>query len=114
MSNTKKLVSFDWAIKRLLRNKVSFTIFEGFLSELLRDDIKIKNLLESQYKTFCLDFLKHDPDVKLPRFVQFKRVSRLLPILKYDLEPFFTTVSSHFPLPSEGRENLHERHDANF
>jgi predicted transposase/invertase (TIGR01784 family) len=48
MSNTKKLVSFDWAIKRLLRNKTSFGIFEGFLSELLREDIKIKSLLESE------------------------------------------------------------------
>jgi len=48
MSNTKKLVSFDWAIKRLLRNKPSFGIFEGFLSELLREDIKIKSLLESE------------------------------------------------------------------
>jgi len=48
MSKQQQLVSFDWAIKRLLRNKASFTIFEGFLSELLRDDIKIKNLLESE------------------------------------------------------------------
>jgi hypothetical protein len=48
MSNTKKLVSFDWAINRLLRNKASFGIFEGFLSELLREDIKIKSLLESE------------------------------------------------------------------
>ena len=48
MSNERKLISFDWAIKRLLRNKASFTIFEGFLSELLHDNIKIKNLLESE------------------------------------------------------------------
>jgi predicted transposase/invertase (TIGR01784 family) len=48
MSKQKQLVSFDWAIKRLLRNKASFTIFEGFLSELLCDDIKIKSLLESE------------------------------------------------------------------
>ena len=48
MSTEKKLISFDWAIKRLLRNKASFSIFEGFLSELLHDDIKIKNLLESE------------------------------------------------------------------
>ena len=34
-----KLVSFDWAIKRLLRSKANFGVLEGFLSELLRDDI---------------------------------------------------------------------------
>jgi len=48
MNKKRKLISFDWAIKRLLRNKASFVIFEGFLSELLHDDIKIKNLLESE------------------------------------------------------------------
>ena len=44
----RKLVSFDWAIKRLLRSKANFDILEGFLSELLKDDIKILSLLESE------------------------------------------------------------------
>ena len=44
----RRLISFDWAMKHLLRNKANFTIFEGFLSELLRDDIKIINFLESE------------------------------------------------------------------
>jgi predicted transposase/invertase (TIGR01784 family) len=43
-----KLVRFDWAIKYLLRNKVNFDILEGFLSELLKTDIKIETLLESE------------------------------------------------------------------
>jgi len=41
-------VRFDWAMKRLLRNKANFSILEGFLSELLRRDIKIIKLLESE------------------------------------------------------------------
>lgn len=45
---SKKLVRFDWAIKRLLRNKANFDILEGFLSELLRQDFKIKQILESE------------------------------------------------------------------
>ena len=44
----RKLVSFDWAIKRLLRSKANFGILEGFLSELLREDVKIDHLLESE------------------------------------------------------------------
>lgn len=48
MSSERKLVSFDWVMKQLLRNKADFVIFEGFLSELLHDDIKIKSLLESE------------------------------------------------------------------
>ena len=41
-------VRFDWAIKRLLRDKANFDILEGFLSVVLKEDIKIKNLLESE------------------------------------------------------------------
>jgi predicted transposase/invertase (TIGR01784 family) len=44
----RKLISFDWAIKRLLRSKANFGILEGFLSELLFEDIKIEEILESE------------------------------------------------------------------
>jgi predicted transposase/invertase (TIGR01784 family) len=44
----RKLVSFDWAVKRLLRSKANFVVLEGFLSELLKDDIVILELLESE------------------------------------------------------------------
>ena len=45
---SKKLIRFDWAIKRLLRNKVNFAVLEGFLSEVLFDNISIKNIIESE------------------------------------------------------------------
>ena len=48
MTTTRRLISFDWALKRLLRSKANFGILEGFLSELLRDDIKIVEVLESE------------------------------------------------------------------
>jgi len=44
----RKLISFDWAIKRLLRSKANFAILEGFLSELLFEDITILEILESE------------------------------------------------------------------
>jgi predicted transposase/invertase (TIGR01784 family) len=44
----KKLIRFDWAIKRLLRNKTNFVVLEGFLSELLFDNIQIQEILESE------------------------------------------------------------------
>ena len=44
----RKLVSFDWAVKKLLRSKANFEVLEGFLSELLFDDIKILEVLESE------------------------------------------------------------------
>ncbi|TAG50885.1 MAG: Rpn family recombination-promoting nuclease/putative transposase [Cytophagales bacterium] len=45
---SKKLIRFDWAIKRLLRDKANFVVLEGFLSELLFEDVKIKEILESE------------------------------------------------------------------
>ncbi len=44
----KKLIWFDWAVKKLLRNKANFGVLEGFLSELLYDDIKIERILEGE------------------------------------------------------------------
>ena len=44
----KKLVRFDWAMKKMLRHKANFDILEGFLSELLSEDVKIKQVLESE------------------------------------------------------------------
>ena len=46
--NRRTLVSFDWALKRLLRNKANFNILSGFLSELLFDDICVEEILESE------------------------------------------------------------------
>jgi predicted transposase/invertase (TIGR01784 family) len=43
-----KHIRFDWAIKKLLRHKSNFVILEGFLSELLKEDIFIQEILESE------------------------------------------------------------------
>ena len=47
---SRKLISFDWAIKKILRSKANFNILEGFLSELLAPDkdLKIIKILESE------------------------------------------------------------------
>ena len=42
------LVRFDWAIKRLLRNKADYVVVEGLLTVLLGRPIKINSLLESE------------------------------------------------------------------
>ncbi|MBF0411073.1 MAG: Rpn family recombination-promoting nuclease/putative transposase [Candidatus Riflebacteria bacterium] len=44
----RRLVSFDWAMKRLLRSKANFKVLEGFLSELLKEEIRIVEILESE------------------------------------------------------------------
>ncbi|BAP57535.1 hypothetical protein THII_3238 [Thioploca ingrica] len=62
--NTRPLVSFDWAIKHLLRDKANFDILEGFLTALLRQELTILSLLESESnqedrsdKFNCVDLL---------------------------------------------------------
>ncbi|MDR1600950.1 MAG: hypothetical protein LBS42_00785 [Tannerella sp.] len=42
------LISFDYALKRLLRNKANYDVLEGFLSELLMQDIRVRNIVESE------------------------------------------------------------------
>jgi len=54
----RQLVRFDWAMKRLLRSKTNFGILEGFLSELLKRDLKILSVLESESN-------KDEKDIKL-------------------------------------------------
>nr|VFK18302.1 MAG: conserved hypothetical protein (putative transposase or invertase) [Candidatus Kentron sp. LFY] len=44
----RRLITFDWALKRLLRSKANYEVLEGFLSELLREDITILDILESE------------------------------------------------------------------
>ena len=44
----RKLVSFDWAMKKILRQKANFAILKDFLSELLKFDLQIEEILESE------------------------------------------------------------------
>jgi predicted transposase/invertase (TIGR01784 family) len=46
MNEDRRLVSFEWAVRQLLRNSTHFELVEGFLSELLGRDVKIANVLE--------------------------------------------------------------------
>lgn len=50
MKEKKSLIRFDWAMKKLLRDKANFGVLEGFLSELLSEDVVIKKILESEGK----------------------------------------------------------------
>ena len=44
----RTFISFDWALKRILRDKANFDVLEGFLTTLLSFDVKIHRLLESE------------------------------------------------------------------
>ena len=45
---TDKYIRFDWAVKRLLRQKANFDVLEGFLTVFLNEPITILEILESE------------------------------------------------------------------
>lgn len=48
MGNMKdRYVRFDWAIKRLLRQKANFGVLEGFLTVFIGEPITILEILEN-------------------------------------------------------------------
>ena len=48
MSKQRTYISFDWALKKLLRQKANFGILEGFLSVLLKEEIIIKSITDPE------------------------------------------------------------------
>ena len=76
----RQFVSFDWAMKKLLRSRANFGVLNGFLSELLEDNITITDLLESEGdreyaldKTNRVDFLvKDSQDRRIVVELQYK------------------------------------------
>ena len=59
----KKLVRFDWAMKKMLRHKTNFDILEGFLSVLLNEKVIIKQILSSQSNQQTDDDKYNDVDI---------------------------------------------------
>lgn len=43
METQNKYIRFDWAMKRLLRNKANFVVLEGLLTTLLKEKITIQS-----------------------------------------------------------------------
>ena len=82
MSKTRKLISFDWAIKRILRSKANFEILEGFLSELLFEDITILEILESESNQEQIDDKFNRIDIK----VKNQKEDIILIEIQYDRE----------------------------
>ncbi len=48
MDNGRRCIRFDWAAKRLLRDKANFVVLEGLISVLLNENVKIQEILESE------------------------------------------------------------------
>ena len=64
MEQNDKYIRFDWAIKRLLRNKVNFGVLEGLLTVLLGKEIHILDILESEGNQQCEEDKFNRVDIK--------------------------------------------------
>lgn len=59
-----KYIRFDWAIKRLLRQKANFDVLEGFLTVFLKEKITILEILESEGNQLSQDDKFNRVDIK--------------------------------------------------
>ena len=59
-----RYIRFDWAVKRLLRQKANFDVLEGFLTVMLREEIKIEEILESEGNQESADDKFNRVDIK--------------------------------------------------
>ena len=59
-----RYIRFDWAIKRLLRQKANFGVLEGFLTVFLREKVTIMEILESESNQLTADDKFNRVDIK--------------------------------------------------
>lgn len=64
MNNNNKYVRFDWAAKRMLRDKANFGVLEGLLTVLLEEKITIEQILESESNQERIDDKFNRVDIK--------------------------------------------------
>ena len=64
MEQQDKYIRFDWAVKRLLRQKANFGVLEGFLTVLLGENVKIIEILESESNQQTIDDKFNRVDIK--------------------------------------------------
>lgn len=64
METVDRYIRFDWAVKRLLRQKANFGVLEGLLTVLLNEQVKIVEILESEGNQLTADDKFNRVDIK--------------------------------------------------
>ena len=64
MNADNKYVRFDWAVKRMLRDKANFGVLEGLITVLLNEPVHIVELLESEGNQEFIDDKFNRVDIK--------------------------------------------------
>lgn len=64
MKEENKYIRFDWAAKRMLRDKANFAVFEGLITVLLGEPVHIVEILESESNQETQDDKFNRVDIK--------------------------------------------------
>ena len=64
MDDRNKYIRFDWAAKKILRDKANFAVLEGLLTVLIGQPIKIEEILESESNQADADNKFNRVDIK--------------------------------------------------
>lgn len=111
---SQELIRFDWAMKRLLRNKTNYVVLEGLLTTSLGKQIKINKLLESesnQEKQNRVDLLAEDKDGKLYIIeVQNETETAYFQRILFGASKLITEYINR----GEGYENIHKVYSVNI
>ena len=100
-----RYIRFDWAIKRLLRQKANFGVLEGFLTVFLNEPIKIVEILESEGSQQEADDKFNRVDIKAKNskgeiiIVEIQNTSEL-----YYLERVAKAITEHINLGNTYKE----------
>lgn len=100
MNDDNKYIRFDWAAKRMLRDKANFGILEGLLTVLFNDETKIIEILESESNQESCDDKFNRVDIKCSNskgeiiLVEIQQ-SRQIDYLQRVLYAVSKTISEH-------------------
>ena len=64
MGYDNQYIRFDWAAKRMLRDKANFEVLEGLIKVLINEDVKIVEILESESNQESDDLKYNRVDIK--------------------------------------------------
>ena len=64
MRDDNRIISFDWAVKRILRDKANFGVLEGLMTVLIGDPMTIVEILESEANQDTADDKFNRVDIK--------------------------------------------------
>jgi hypothetical protein len=100
MEQRRKFISFDYAIRLFLRNRISFEVLEGFLSEVMEEKILVKNIRKSD----CGDGYQTDTSIIVDIIAEDETFGEIFIELSYMSEYDF-----RYSMKSRERKTINER-----